>query len=71
MVDAQGNLKVKVHAPPVDGKANKELIDFLSEIFDVPKSHIEILSGETSSNKKVKIIGEEGKLEEMLQKFRK
>lgn len=71
MADAQGNIKVKVHAPPVDGKANKELINFLSEVFDVPKSHIEILSGETSANKRVKVIGEGGKLEEILQKFRK
>lgn len=64
--DAQGNFKVKIKAPPVDGKANKELINFLSEIFNVPKSHIEIVSGETSPNKRVRIIGDEEQLKTIL-----
>lgn len=70
IIDGQGNIKVKVNAPPVDGKANKELVDFLSEIFDVPKSHIEILSGETSQHKKVKVIGKEEKFNEIIRKLK-
>lgn len=46
-------LKVNVHAPPVDGAANKELIRFLAETFKVPKSNVNILHGENSRIKKV------------------
>ena len=48
-------LKIKVAAPPVEGKANKELISFLSDHFKVPKSIIRILKGETSRTKIVEI----------------
>jgi uncharacterized protein (TIGR00251 family) len=48
-------LKIKITAPPVDGKANKELVTFLSKIFAVPKSHISLLNGETSREKRFKI----------------
>ncbi len=68
IIDDSGNIKIKIKAPPVDGKANKELIKFLSEIFDVPKSYIEILSGETSSIKRVKVMGDENKLNFFLRK---
>ena len=50
-----GNIKIKVKAPPVDGKANAALINFLSEFFDVPKSSITIISGDKSRLKKVAI----------------
>ena len=60
---------MKIKAPQVDGKANKELINFISEIFVLPKSHIEILSGETSKHKKVKVMGEEKKLKMVLEKL--
>ncbi len=46
-------LKIALHAPAVDGKANKALIDFLSDVFHVKKRDIFILSGETSREKKV------------------
>ena len=48
-------LKIKVAAPPVEGKANKELISFLAEHFKVSKNKISILSGEKSRNKIVEI----------------
>ncbi len=70
IIDAQENIKIKVNARPVDGKANKELVSFLSEIFDVPKSYIEILSGETSQHKKVRMIGEDEKFNEILRKLK-
>lgn len=50
-------LRVKVAAQPDKGKANDELIDLLSEEFDVPKSKIKILSGHTSRLKRVEIEG--------------
>ena len=44
-------LKVAVHAPPIEGRANAELIAFLSEAFALPKSAIELASGESSRSK--------------------
>lgn len=44
-------VKVKITAPPVDGKANKCLIAYLAKLFKVPKTSIEILRGETSKEK--------------------
>ncbi len=46
---------VKVHAKPVDGQANKALINDLAEYFDLPRRKITILSGYTSRLKVVEI----------------
>ncbi|MEQ1644285.1 MAG: DUF167 domain-containing protein [Pyrinomonadaceae bacterium] len=51
-----GSLKVKLASPPVDGAANAELIKLFAKKFGVSKSDIEIVSGETSKNKRIKII---------------
>lgn len=48
-----GFIKVKVTAQPIENKANKALIEFLSKRFKIPKSNIEILKGETSKEKTV------------------
>lgn len=58
-------LKIRIHAPPDQGRANEELIEFLSEIFSVPKNNIEILSGHISRLKRLEIEG----IEIDLQKF--
>ena len=52
-----GVWQVRVSAPPVKGKANKELIDFLSKLLDVGKSRISIIMGHTSRNKVLAIDG--------------
>jgi uncharacterized protein len=52
-----GALKVKLNSPPVDGKANKELIALLAKTFHVSKSDVEIIGGQTSKLKQVKIVG--------------
>jgi uncharacterized protein (TIGR00251 family) len=52
-----GVWKVRVAAPPVEGKANRELIEYLSEVLDIPKSNIAIVKGETGRNKVVLISG--------------
>ncbi len=44
-------IKIRITAPPVDGKANTYLIKFLAKIFKVPKSNITIKNGETGRNK--------------------
>ena len=46
---------VKINAPAVDGKANKELIKFLSEYYKVKKSKIKIIKGEKSRYKIISI----------------
>lgn len=50
-------LKLAITAPPVDGKANQAVIDFLAELFRVPKSSITIVSGETGRNKLIAVRG--------------
>ncbi len=50
-----GALKVKLASPPVDGAANAELIKLFAKKFGVSKSAIDIVSGETSKNKRIKI----------------
>lgn len=50
-----GTLRIKLAAPPVDGEANRELIEFLAERFGVRKSDIEIVRGLSSRNKTVRI----------------
>jgi len=48
-------LKIAITAPPVEGKANKKCISYLAKYFNVAKSRIEIISGQTSKNKLIKI----------------
>ncbi len=48
-------IKIRITAPPVDGKANKHLIAYLGKLFKVSKSQIILLSGETGRNKKLLI----------------
>lgn len=48
---AQTALKIALQAPPIDGRANAALIEFLAEILGVPRSSIEIASGERGRNK--------------------
>jgi len=50
-------LKIRLQAPPVEGKANQALIRFLSDTLNIPRSQISIASGETGRNKAVLITG--------------
>ncbi len=51
-------LKVKIKAPPVEGAANKMCIAVLAKTLNVPKSAIEIVSGQASRTKCVQVRGE-------------
>ena len=51
------SLKVKVHAPPIGGAANEELIEILSKEFGIKKSDIQIVRGNSSRDKIVEIAG--------------
>jgi len=52
-----GTFKIRLTAPPVDGAANEALIKFLSDTLNLSKSQVEIVSGQTSREKRIKIIG--------------
>jgi len=51
-------LKIRISAPPVQGKANKVLIQFLAKQLAVKRSQVEILSGHTSRVKTIHVIGQ-------------
>ena len=55
--DAQGTLKIRVTAKPVEGQANEALVALLSKELRMPKSAIVIKQGLTSKNKLIEIIG--------------
>ena len=63
-----GVLQVKIAAPPVEGKANKEIIEFLSRRLGVKRSAITIVKGQTGRNKVIDIEGMSR--EEIIGKFK-
>lgn len=48
-------LKVRITAPPVDGKANAHLIRFLAKAFRVPRSRVTLVGGDSSRSKHLSI----------------
>jgi len=50
-------VKVRIRSAPVDGKANGELIETLAKAFDVPKSVVRFVRGETSKTKQILLGG--------------
>lgn len=53
--EVEGGIKVHLTAPPVDGKANEALADFLAEHYGVRSSRIEIIKGLKSRHKVINI----------------
>ncbi len=51
IIKDDNGIKVKITAQPIDGKANKALIEFLSKQFKIPKSYFKIVRGETVKEK--------------------
>lgn len=51
-----GTLRIRVQEPPVKGKANKALIEFLADLLGVRKSRIEIVAGERGLDKIVSVL---------------
>ena len=52
-----GAWRVRVSAPPVNGKANRELIAFLSQALDVSQSRLRIIKGHNSRRKTMAVTG--------------
>jgi uncharacterized protein (TIGR00251 family) len=57
-------LKIRLTSPPVDGAANKLCREFVAELFDVSKSSVEIISGETSRHKRLRISAKAAQIAE-------
>jgi uncharacterized protein (TIGR00251 family) len=52
-----GAIKIALTAPPVEGAANRALVEFLAKLLGVPRSAVSLVSGETSRQKTVKALG--------------
>jgi uncharacterized protein (TIGR00251 family) len=50
-------LKIRLAAPPVDGKANAALCAFLAQLLKLPKKQITLVSGETARSKRIRLTG--------------
>jgi uncharacterized protein (TIGR00251 family) len=64
----EGALHVKIAAPPVRGKANRELIDFLARTLGVSRSAVSIVKGEAGRHKVIEVAGLER--EEILRRLK-
>ncbi len=51
-----GTVKIHIAAPPVDGEANEQLVLFLADILNVPKSRLEIVAGAAGRDKLISIL---------------
>ena len=54
-----GTVKIRLTAPPVEGKANQALIEFLAEFLGIAPSTIEIVGGKTSRDKLVTVMNQD------------
>ncbi|HEX8598747.1 MAG TPA: DUF167 domain-containing protein [Chloroflexia bacterium] len=57
MGEHNGAIKIALTAPPVEGAANKALVEFLAKLLGVPRSSVSLVSGETSRQKMVRALG--------------
>lgn len=66
-----GRLKIKISAPPVEGKANERLTEVMAKALGVPKSSVDIVRGKSSRLKTLKISGIDGETcESFISKYR-
>ncbi len=50
-------LKIALTAPPVDGQANKAVVEFLADVLRVPRASVSIAAGQSSRNKVIRVSG--------------
>jgi uncharacterized protein (TIGR00251 family) len=55
-ISSDGTVRIRLAAPPVEGKANEALIEFLSEVLEVPRSSIEIVAGYSGRDKLISVL---------------
>lgn len=56
-----GRIKVRLAAPPMEGRANEALVEFLADYFEVPRRNVRITAGLKSRRKRVVVEGAEWK----------
>lgn len=54
---AEAAVKIALSAPPVEGRANAAMVEFLSELLGTPRSAIEIAGGQHARNKRILVRG--------------
>lgn len=61
-IEALGDLhfKVRLTSPPVEGAANKQLVDVLADHLSIPRRQVEIIAGENSRHKRLRVRGAAG-----------
>jgi uncharacterized protein (TIGR00251 family) len=62
-------IKIRVHAPPEDGKANDEIIRYIAQLFSLRKNQVEIVSGHLARKKRLALSFDRAITREDLQKF--
>lgn len=65
-VSPEGEIKLKIKAPPVDGKANDYIIKYLAKRLGIPKSKVQLLKGHTNPHKKLEIEMEAAEVKKLL-----
>lgn len=60
-------LKIRLQAPPIEGKANEALIRYIADVLDVPKSAVRITHGHTSKRKIIEVIASHLTVDEVRQ----
>ena len=51
------SLKIKLASPPIDGRANKALVQFIATLFSMPVRQVKLIRGDKSRHKTVELIG--------------
>jgi uncharacterized protein (TIGR00251 family) len=54
---AEDALRIRINAPPVDGKANRAIVEFLAEALSVRRRDVEVVRGATGRNKQILVRG--------------
>lgn len=70
LINPDGTLKIKIKAEPIEGKGNKALVSYLSEVLKIPKSFIKVEKGLISQHKRLSIEAEEDYVRRILQNYR-
>ena len=70
-VRADGTIMLKICAPAVEGKANKYLVRYLSDVFKVPPSKINIIKGQNNPHKTISIEADENYVYDILSALKK
>ncbi|RKG49518.1 DUF167 domain-containing protein [Corallococcus sp. AB011P] len=52
-----GQLKIQLAAPPVDGEANAALVEFIAKTLGVPRRQVTLVAGDTSRRKRLRVEG--------------